>query len=565
MARKSESKPKSREELIQQDVKDLHKLGYAQQLFREMGGFSNFAISFSIISILTGAMLLYGYGLKFAGPIINTIGWPIISIFTMIIAASMAEIASAYPTAGGLYFWASKLGGVGWGWLTAWMNMIGQITITAGINIAAAIYGVGLITRMFALDPAAPALGGLFGWTLSSWGFYIFVMVLIMIPQVLINIYGIKLTAMLNDFSVYWHIGGVLVIALLLTFFGTNHQPLSFAMQAVTTVNPLDASSATFADGSTGPALVVGTWVLKSPFFSLFPGFVNVYSAAPFLLVFALAFLQGQWTYTGYDASAHVAEETVMARLNSAWGVFLSVAVSAIVGYIVLMAFTLNIPDIAATATDPYPVLYIAYQGLTTFLANVVAVIVFGGMWLCGLSTVTSMSRMFFAFARDDGMPFSSAFRFIHPTLRTPIKSILITSVLAVLVCMYSAAYFVVTSISTITLYIAYNIPVFLNVRNKLSKKGTFTTEQNAPWNLKGWGPFLNIVAVVYTVLICILFVLPPNELVLWTMVLFAIILVIYWFGYARSHFTGPKAADETELRRIEAELAAAAKGKGDD
>src|SRR5512138_3591079 len=107
MARKSESKPKSREELIQQDVRDLHKLGYAQQLFREMGGFSNFAISFSTISILTGAMLLYGYGLKFAGPVINTIGWPIVSIFVLAIAASMAELASAYPTAGGLYFCAS--------------------------------------------------------------------------------------------------------------------------------------------------------------------------------------------------------------------------------------------------------------------------------------------------------------------------------------------------------------------------------------------------------------------------------------------------------------------------
>ena len=218
---------KTREELIQQDVRDLHKLGYAQQLFREMGGFSNFAISFSIISILTGAMLLFGYGLKFAGPIINTVGWPVISVFTLIIAASMAEIASSYPTAGGLYFWASKLGGVSWGWWTAWMNMIGQITITAGINIGAAIYGVGLVTRMFDLDPNAPALGGLFGWTLSSWGFYIFVMVVIMIPQVLINIFGIKLTALLNDFSVYWHIGGVIIIALLLAFFGKNHQPLS--------------------------------------------------------------------------------------------------------------------------------------------------------------------------------------------------------------------------------------------------------------------------------------------------------------------------------------------------
>jgi amino acid transporter len=554
----AQNKPKTREELIEQDVKDLHRLGYAQKLFREMGGFSNFAISFSIISILTGAMLLFGYGLKFAGPIINTVGWPLVSVFTLCIAASMAEIASAYPTAGGLYYWASRLGGTGWGWVTAWLNMVGQITITAGINIAAAIYAVGLVTRMFGLDPAASV--GIFGWTLSSWGFYIFVMVLIMIPQVIINIFGIRLTAKLNDFSVYWHIGGVLVIALLLTIFGKHHQPLSFAFQYVNTVNPLDASSATFADGTTGPALVIGSLVLKSPLFSILPGLANLYKAAPFLLVFPLAFLQAQWTYTGYDASAHVAEETVMARLNSAWGVFLSVAVSAIVGYIVLMAFTLNIPDIAATATDGYPVLYIAYQGLSTFLANIVAVIVFGGMWLCGLSTVTSMSRMFFAFGRDGGMPFSHLFYDIHPTLRTPVKSILITSVLAVLTCVYGAAYFVVTSISTITLYIAYNIPVFLNVRNKLRNKGEYTTPKTAPWSLKGWGPLINIIAVVYTVFITILFVLPPNELVLWTMVGLAVILLVYWFGYAKSHFTGPKKASEEEMLRIEKELADLAK-----
>jgi amino acid transporter len=555
----------SREDQIQQDMKELHKLGYAQQLFREMGGFSNFAISFSIISILTGAMLLYGYGLKFAGPIINTVGWPVVSVFTLCIAASMAEIASSYPTAGGLYFWASKLGNVGFGWVTAWLNMVGQVTITAGIDIAVAIYGVGLVTRMFGLDPNAPALGGLFGWTLSSWSFYIFIMIIVMIPQVLINIFGIKLTAKLNDFSVYWHIGGVLIIAILMTFFGKIHQPWSFVMQAVNTVNPLEASSATFADGTTGPALVFGTAVMKSPFFALFPGMIDMYRLAPLGFVFVLGFLQAQWTYTGYDASAHVAEETVLARLNSAWGVFLSVAVSSVVGYIVLMAFTFAIPDIAATANDPYPVLYIAYASLSTFLANVVAIIVFGGMWLCGLATVTSMSRMFFAFARDDGMPFSSAFREIHPTLRTPVKSIIITSILAVLVTVYSAAYYVVTSISVITLYVAYNIPIFLNLRNKLMKKGTYTTKANAPWNLGAFGPILNLVALIYTVFICILFILPPNELVLWTMLLFAIILVVYWFGYAKKNFTGPKAADEAELRRIEAEMAAAAKGKGDD
>src|SRR5712691_1885254 len=159
---------RTREEIIAQDIGDLARLGYAQQLFREMGGFSNFAISFSIISILTGAVLLFGYGLKFAGPVINSVGWPVVSLFTLCVAASMAELASLYPTAGGLYFWAFRLGGRGWAWTTAWLNMVGQVTITAGINVAAAIYLIGAATRIFHFSESASV--PLFG-SLTSWSF----------------------------------------------------------------------------------------------------------------------------------------------------------------------------------------------------------------------------------------------------------------------------------------------------------------------------------------------------------------------------------------------------------
>src|SRR2546423_1792190 len=130
---------RTREEIIAQDIGDLARLGYAQQLFREMGGFSNFAISFSIISVLTGAALLFGYGLKFAGPVVNSVGWPVVSVFTLAVAASMAELASMYPTAGGLYYWAFRLGGRKWGWATAWLNMNGQWTAKPGLNVRAAI------------------------------------------------------------------------------------------------------------------------------------------------------------------------------------------------------------------------------------------------------------------------------------------------------------------------------------------------------------------------------------------------------------------------------------------
>src|SRR5204863_7435228 len=242
------------------------------------------------------------------------------------------------------------------------------------------------------------------------------------------------------------------------TFGGTHHNCAGFLFHPVTTTTPLEASSADFGGGHMAPALVVADVKLPSPLFALVPGLVALYAGAPFALVFVLGLLQAQWTYTGYDASAHVAEETVMARLNSAWGVFLSVAVSAIVGYALLLVLTWSIPkgDIAATANDAYPVLQIAYGNLPTVAGHLVAVIIGVAMWLCGLASITSMARMWYAFARDDGMPGARALKRVHPTLRTPVWSIVATSALAVLITLYAAAFTVVTSISTIALYLAY-------------------------------------------------------------------------------------------------------------
>jgi amino acid transporter len=485
------------------DEQYLRSLGYGQQLFREMGGFSNFAISFSIISILTGAVLLYGYGLKFAGPIVNSVGWPLVSLFTLAVAASMAEIASAYPTAGGLYFWSLRLGGPGWGWTTAWLNMIGQVTITAGINIAAAIYLIGATTRIL----------GLTGHY-TNWYFQVAVMVLIMIPQVLINIYGIRLTALLSNISVWWHIAGVAFIVLALSFFGAHHNPASFLFSFAPAVDAYETSK----------TLLVGDAAIPSPLFRMIPALADLYRAAPMGLLFVLALLQAQWTYTGYDASAHVAEETRMARLNSAWGIFLSVAVSAVVGYVMLLVLTWCIPngDVAATVADPYPVLYIVSRNLGPVLSNAIAIIIGGAMWLCGLASVTSMGRMWYAFARDDGMPGSKYLKRVSGRHRTPVWAIVVTSILSVLVCLYAAAFYVVTSISTIALYLAYVIPIFLNVRNRLDPSLT-------PWSLGRFGPVINAIAIVWCAVIAIMFMLPPNELVLWTMLGLAVLLAIYW------------------------------------
>jgi amino acid transporter len=248
---------------------------------------------------------------------------------------------------------------------------------------------------------------------------------------------------------------------------------------------------------------------------------------------------RADWTYTGYDASAHVAEETVMARKNSAWGVFLSVTVSAVVGYVMLLILTWCIPDgdVAATANDAYPVLQIVYGNLGVFFANVVAIIIGVAMWLCGSSSITSMARMWYAFARDDGMPGSSLIKRVSPAYRTPVWSILITSALAVVLCLYASAYFVVTSISTITLYLAW---------------GEYTTPATAPWNLGAWSPVLNVIAIGWVLFLTVIFSLPPNELVLWTMLALTAGLVFYWQVSAKRTFVGPTQADEQALRRME-------------
>jgi amino acid transporter len=237
--------------------------------------------------------------------------------------------------------------------------------------------------------------------------------------------------------------------------------------------------------------------------------------------------------------------------------VFLSVAVSFVVGYVMLIILTLHVPDIAATidAANAPAVLYLAYANLPPLAAHVVAIIIGVAMWLCGLSSITSMSRMWFAFARDGGMPGYTLIRRIHPGWRTPVWSIVITSALAVLLTVYAALYSVVVAISTTALYIAYAIPIGLNLRNRWRGRGEYTTAATAPWSLGRWSVPLNVIAVAWVVFITLLFSIPPNELAGWSILALGLFMALYWRLDARHRFTGPQPSDEAELRRIESAL----------
>ncbi|HZM72565.1 MAG TPA: amino acid permease [Candidatus Polarisedimenticolia bacterium] len=529
---------RTREELIAQDTRDLHGLGYAQELLRGMGGFSNFAISFSIISILTGAVILFNYGLNLAGPAAVGIGWPLVTIFTLMIAATMAEIASAYPTAGGLYYWASILKNKDWGWWTAWLNLGGQVSIVAGINYAAAFYVTATIINPIVggtFDPAADT----FGVQNAIWVTGIFIAI-----EVVFNVAGTKIVAFMNDLSVWWHIGFVAAIAGALFLFGSQPtHDLGFLFQ----IEP----AGTAANGT--------PWKDVIPF-----GIAGA---------FALSLLQAQWTYTGYDASAHVAEETVFARRASAWGVFLSVAVSAVAGYIVLVALVLKMPapaDVMANSGG-YGVAYILEQNLGAGLGQLGGLLAAGvaiAMVFCSFSSIASAGRMLFAFSRDDGIPGSSMLKKVSKRWRTPSNAIIAISAASWLLILLVYVLFNlfggdplfliagITGVSTVLLYWAYGICIWLGMR------GDQSWRERQTWSLGRWSRPLAWLSVIWIVVFSPLFLFPfeLNAAALATVSIFLGLLLLYYFLWARSRFTGPKRqGSDTELSELEREFAEAA------
>lgn len=470
---------------IQRDREDLGHFGYAQELFRGMGGFSNFAVSFSIISILTGAVTLYGYGLEMGGPLEMTIGWPIATLFTLAIAASMAELCSAYPTSGATYHWAADLGGPAWGWFVAWFNILGLIAAQAAINYSCALY----ILPFLGLDSRPLNLYLMFAFITANQG--------------LLNHYGVRVVAMLNDFSVTIHIAGVIILVSAL-FFLAPRQPVAFLFEAV-----------------------------------------NSNARSPYWWAFLLGLLQALWTYTGFDASAHLAEETEDPRRRAPWGIVLSVAVSGVVGYLLLIALTLAIRTIpeALSAKDsagnPVPAaIAILQTALGAKFGNAMAALASIAMWFCGLSCITNASRAVYSLARDHGTPSAPLLASVNTKHGTPGAAIWAIVIASLLLTLWTGAVPIMAALSTIALYAAYIIPVALGLRARFAGSHW---PQAAVWTLGRFGATTNAIAILYTVVVVIILVMPPNQLAGQTFLgLLAILVLLYRFE-ARGKYTGPE------------------------
>src|SRR5437868_11210456 len=410
------SRRTSKEELIAHDMKRLHAMGYAQELFRAMGGFSNFAISFTIISILSGCVTLFYLTTIDGGYSAASIGWPLITIFVVIVALGMAELASAYPTAGGLYYWSSKLGfrgrgGPAWGWYTGWFNLIGQVAITAGIAYGAATT---LDQLLHAWIPnVVPGVPG-FADPATQWTTLLIYAVILSVVAIL-NIFGVRIVAFLNDISVGWHIVGVILIVVGVvgaTIIGFQFNP------GATGVAPAVQVTGSAVHGLNG----------GSTLFSVNQAF-NL-TGFPLWYAFLLSLLLAQYTYTGYDASAHMTEETIGAETRAPWGVVMSVVVSAIAGYALLMGLVAASPDLAAAGSFVNAVLYILQSRLSYVLGTALFAVIAVAQFFCGMSSITSNSRMIYAFSRDGAVPFHATWHRLDRG-RTPRNAIILSAVCA--------------------------------------------------------------------------------------------------------------------------------------
>ncbi len=508
-----------------EDLKILHGMGYAQELHRSMNRFSNFAISFSIICILSGGINSLGQATSGAGGAAIGIGWPIGAAISGVFALALAQISSAYPTAGGLYHWGSILGNRFAGWVSAWLNLLGLVTVLGAINVGTFYFFLGAFGAMFGLDDTLTHRVGF--------------VALITGLQAIVNHFGIRLTAKLTDFSGFL----ILITAFALTVVCLASAPSWDFARLVT------FSNFTGTEGASGvwPVAVSGS------------------------MAFLLGLLLPIYTITGYDASAHTSEETINAPLSVPRGMVSSVLWSGLAGWIMLCAFVLMLPSMDEAARQGWNVFFWGMDvQVNPALKTLLYVAIFVSQLLCGLATVTSASRMLFAFSRDNGIPGASRpLATVSPRFRTPVASIWVAATLSVLFVWFTSAitiagtpaYSIVVSCTVIFLFLSFAVPIALG----LVAIGGPKWPRMGPWNM-GIAAY-RVVAVLSIIAMALIFyigVQPPNDWALAITVGFVLLSFVLWFSFESKRFQGPPIGDQIAKRQAaikEAERAVGERG----
>jgi amino acid transporter len=489
---------------LTEDEKVLHQMGYAQELTRRMGAFQNFAISFAIICIVAGGLTAFPAALSAGGGASVGIVWPIGSAFALLVAAAMGQVASSYPTAGGIYHWSSILGGRGYGWAAAWFNLLGLLFVVSSVNM-----GLFLLFRDLFL---AQVVGmDVSGWVSASFGDHGWVIqtifiVIVTVVQAILNHYYLRITTIVTDWSGYIILATAVVLTLALVAFAPSH----------------DFGRLVHFQNFTGDA-GGGVWPAAT---------VGIY-------VFAIGLLHAVYTITGFDASAHTSEETRDAQKEVPKGMIRSVFWSFLFGWVMVCAMVIALPDQkdAAGAVTMDGVTAGAKQGWNSFfwlmsqatmpslLKDLVIIGIVVSNFLCALAGLTSTSRMMYAFARDGGLPVSEKLRQVDPHLKTPGAAIWVGGVLSIIATLYGGAFLVLSTGCAVFLYLSYLMPIAAAMKAEMA--GNW--KNKGPFNLGGASIPVAALAIVGCAILIFVGVQPYNQKVGYLIVLMILAMIAFW------------------------------------
>jgi amino acid transporter len=338
-------------------------------------------------------------------------GWAGVGLFVLLVGMALAEVTSAYPTSGALYYMADRLGGRRWGWYTGWLNLLGLLGAIAAIDYGAALFIGAFLNLQWGFTPTP--------------GFTFLIFCGILLLHAVLNLFGVRLVSLLNSVSVWWHLAGVALIVATLAIVPDHHQSPSF----------------------------------------VFTKFVNDTGWSNPLYVVAIGLLLAQYTFCGYDASAHLSEETSNASVSAARGIVRSIWVSWIAGFALLTGLTFAIQDYAGTQNSAtgVPPAQILLDALGTNGATALLLVVIVAQLFCGNAEVAAASRMVFAFSRDNALPGSALWRTVSSRTQTPVRAVWLAVAVACVLALPSlystTAYGAVTAINVIGITPAYANP----------------------------------------------------------------------------------------------------------
>jgi amino acid transporter len=509
---------------LKDDLKTLHSMGYAQELARRMSGFSNFAISFSLICILAGGITNFPNAICAGGAFSATIGFLVGGAFAFVVACSMGQIASAYPTAGGLYHWSAILGGNGWGWATAWLNLLALFLLIASVDVGAyQLFRDMALNGLFHVDVSGWQAIPL-GHNLSFDPYQTLAVVVILASQALFNHYGIRLTSLLTDFSGYLIFAATVVLTGAMFYFGATH----------------DLSRIFHFTNYTG---VAGGGFYPQPRSSL--------------VAFLVGLLYPLYTIAGYDASANTAEETLDARRSVPRAMLHAVVWSVLFGFVMAVSFVTAVPSIelaARNGTQSWLTLFNQLP-MPLILRGVLVFSLIAVNYLCANAAVTSTSRMVYAFARDGGMPLSRYWKSVSHKHRTPVYAIWLTAALSLGATLYTPAFAALSAGCAVFLYISYAMPIGAGLLAEGKKWREF-----GQFRLGKLSKPLAAITVAGVLVLAYAGMQPPSDEIITYAVGIVVVLVVAWFAVEKRRFQGPPLENSRnleELSKIEKQFAA--------